>query len=107
MRAQEGQLFASHRTIFRGWLQPVDAVARTAQIRLQDKCRSEALLGDNDGRDQVIEQAELALAADGQFLALRWAGMHKGAPILRAQGRSRSSFRLSSPLESTTSRRSL
>src|SRR5262249_24704305 len=38
--------------------------------------RMEALLGDNDGRDQIIEQAGLALAADGRFLALRWSGMH-------------------------------
>ena len=48
--------------------------------------RSEALLGDNDGRDQVIEQAELALAADGQFLALRWAGMHNGGAYIEGAG---------------------
>src|SRR5207237_10771520 len=47
--------------------------------------RGEALLGDNDGRDQIIEQAELALDADGRVLALRWRGMEQsGAETGRA-----------------------
>ncbi|HXQ54178.1 MAG TPA: xanthine dehydrogenase family protein molybdopterin-binding subunit [Stellaceae bacterium] len=33
--------------------------------------RSESLMGDSHGRDQTVT-AELALAADGKFLALRW-----------------------------------
>src|SRR5271166_6313299 len=37
--------------------------------------RSEALLGDAQGRDQNVT-AELALDADGKFLALRWTGSH-------------------------------
>jgi len=37
--------------------------------------RSEALLGDAQGRDQNVS-AELALDADGKFLALRWTGSH-------------------------------
>jgi aerobic carbon-monoxide dehydrogenase large subunit len=48
--------------------------------------RTEALLGDNDGRDQVIEQAELALAADGRILALRWSGMHNAGAYVEAAG---------------------
>ncbi|MBV8506552.1 MAG: xanthine dehydrogenase family protein molybdopterin-binding subunit, partial [Alphaproteobacteria bacterium] len=37
--------------------------------------RSEAFLGDAQGRDQQVS-AELALDAEGRFLALRWTGMH-------------------------------
>jgi carbon-monoxide dehydrogenase large subunit len=37
--------------------------------------RTEALMGDAHGRDQTVS-AELALAADGKFLALRWKGYH-------------------------------
>ena len=44
------------------------------------------MLGDNAGRDQVIEQAELALAADGRFLALRWTGMHNVGAYIEAAG---------------------
>ena len=48
--------------------------------------RTEALLGDNDGRDQIVEQAELALAADGKFLALRWTGMHNAGAYIEGAG---------------------
>jgi aerobic carbon-monoxide dehydrogenase large subunit len=48
--------------------------------------RTDGLLGDNDGRDQVIEQAELALAGDGRFLALRWTGMHNVGAYIEAAG---------------------
>ena len=37
--------------------------------------RTEALLGDNQARDQTVD-AELALDAAGRFLALRWSGTH-------------------------------
>jgi|HubBroStandDraft_6_1064221.scaffolds.fasta_scaffold51914_2 carbon-monoxide dehydrogenase large subunit len=47
--------------------------------------RTEALLGDDDGRDQTVE-AELALAADGQFLALRWTGMHNAGAYIEGAG---------------------
>jgi carbon-monoxide dehydrogenase large subunit len=47
--------------------------------------RTEALLGDDDGRDQTVE-AELALAADGRFLALRWAGMHNAGAYIEGAG---------------------
>jgi carbon-monoxide dehydrogenase large subunit len=48
--------------------------------------RTEALLGDNDGRDQTVEEAELALAADGRFLALRWSGMHNAGAYIEGAG---------------------
>jgi carbon-monoxide dehydrogenase large subunit len=47
--------------------------------------RTEALLGDDDGRDQVVE-AELALAADGRFLAFRWTGMHNAGAYIEGAG---------------------
>jgi aerobic carbon-monoxide dehydrogenase large subunit len=47
--------------------------------------RTEALLGDNQGRDQKVD-AELALDADGRFLALRWSGMHNAGAYIEAYG---------------------
>jgi aerobic carbon-monoxide dehydrogenase large subunit len=47
--------------------------------------RSEALLGDYDGRDHNVE-AELALDADGRFLALRWTGMHNVGAYIEGAG---------------------
>jgi aerobic carbon-monoxide dehydrogenase large subunit len=47
--------------------------------------RSEALLGDYHGRDQKV-MAELALAADGRFLALRWTGSHNIGAYIEGAG---------------------
>ena len=47
--------------------------------------RSEALLGDYDGRDQNVA-AELALDADGRFLALRWTGSHNVGAYIEGAG---------------------
>src|SRR5262252_4317671 len=47
--------------------------------------RSEALLGDNHGRDQNVT-AELALDADGKFLALRWTGSHNVGAYIEGAG---------------------
>ena len=47
--------------------------------------RTEALLGDDAGRDQTVE-AELALAGDGRFLALRWTGMHNAGAYIEGAG---------------------
>jgi aerobic carbon-monoxide dehydrogenase large subunit len=47
--------------------------------------RSEALLGDNHGRDQNVT-AELALDADGKFLALRWTGSHNAGAYIEGAG---------------------
>jgi carbon-monoxide dehydrogenase large subunit len=47
--------------------------------------RSEALLGDYAGRDQNVS-AELALATDGKFLALRWTGSHNAGAYIEGAG---------------------
>src|SRR5712692_4642735 len=47
--------------------------------------RSEALLGDYAGRDQNVS-AELALDADGRFLALRWTGSHNVGAYIEGAG---------------------
>ncbi len=47
--------------------------------------RSEALLGDYDGRDQKVS-AELALDMDGRFLALRWTGAHNVGAYIEGAG---------------------
>lgn len=47
--------------------------------------RSEALLGDYAGRDQRVS-AELALDADGKFLALRWTGSHNIGAYIEGAG---------------------
>jgi aerobic carbon-monoxide dehydrogenase large subunit len=47
--------------------------------------RSEAMLGDYAGRDQEVE-AELALDADGRFLALRWTGAHNAGAYIEGAG---------------------
>jgi carbon-monoxide dehydrogenase large subunit len=47
--------------------------------------RSEALMGDNHGRDQTVT-AELALAADGRFLALRWQALHNVGAYIEGAG---------------------
>jgi carbon-monoxide dehydrogenase large subunit len=47
--------------------------------------RSEALLGDYQGRDQHVN-AELVLDADGKFLALRWTGSHNVGAYIEGAG---------------------
>ena len=47
--------------------------------------RSEALLGDYEGRDQNVT-AELALDADGKFLGLRWTGSHNAGAYIEGAG---------------------
>jgi aerobic carbon-monoxide dehydrogenase large subunit len=47
--------------------------------------RSEALLGDAQGRDQNVS-AELALDRDGKFLALRWTGSHNVGAYIEGAG---------------------
>jgi aerobic carbon-monoxide dehydrogenase large subunit len=47
--------------------------------------RAEALLGDNHGRDQEVD-AELALAADGKFLGLRWRALHNVGAYIEGAG---------------------
>ncbi len=47
--------------------------------------RSEALLGDAQGRDQNVT-AELALDTDGKFLGLRWTGSHNAGAYIEGAG---------------------
>jgi carbon-monoxide dehydrogenase large subunit len=47
--------------------------------------RSEALLGDYEARDQQVT-AELALDAEGRFLALRWTGSHNAGAYIEGAG---------------------
>jgi carbon-monoxide dehydrogenase large subunit len=47
--------------------------------------RSEAFLGDCEGRDQNVT-AELALDADGKFLGLRWTGSHNAGAYIEGAG---------------------
>jgi aerobic carbon-monoxide dehydrogenase large subunit len=74
----------------KGPVYPEEAVAVWAARRVERPVkwipsRAEALLGDADGRDQVVE-AELALAADGWFLGLRWTGMHNAGAYIEGAG---------------------
>jgi carbon-monoxide dehydrogenase large subunit len=75
----------------KGQLYPEEAIVTWAARRVGRPVkwipsRTEAMLGDNDGRDQAIELAELALAADGRFLALRWTGMHNAGAYIEGAG---------------------
>jgi aerobic carbon-monoxide dehydrogenase large subunit len=47
--------------------------------------RHEALMGDDHGRDQRVT-AELALARDGKFLALRWSALHNIGAYIEGAG---------------------
>ncbi len=47
--------------------------------------RSEAMLGDDQGRDLNVS-AELALDKDGKFLALRWKGVHNVGAYIEGSG---------------------
>jgi carbon-monoxide dehydrogenase large subunit len=75
----------------KGQLYPEEAIVVWAARRVGRPVkwipsRMEALLGDNDGRDQFVEQAELALAADGSFLGFRWTGMHNAGAYIEGAG---------------------
>ncbi len=64
----------------KGCMHPEDALVLWASRRVGRPVkwiadRSEALIGDDQGRDQTLE-GELALDGDGRFLALRWRAMH-------------------------------
>ena len=64
----------------KGCLHPEDALVIWASRRVGRPVkwiaeRSEALIGDDQGRDQTLE-GELALDGNGKFLALRWRAMH-------------------------------
>src|SRR6266851_861188 len=74
----------------KGNVYPEEAVALWAAHRVGRPVkwipsRSEALLGDYQGRDQNVS-AELALDANGKFLALRWTGSHNVGAYIEGAG---------------------
>src|SRR6185437_2871937 len=74
----------------KGNLYPEEAVVPWAAKRVGRPVkwipnRSEALLGDDQGRDLHVS-AELALDADGKFLALRWKGLHNVGAYIEGSG---------------------
>ena len=74
----------------KGNLYPEEAVAVWAARRVGRPIkwipsRSEAMLADYQGRDQNVD-AELALDADGKFLALRWTGSHNIGAYIEGAG---------------------
>src|SRR6266567_7442563 len=74
----------------KGQIYPEEAVIVWAARRIGHPVkwiptRSEALLGDNQGRDQNVT-AEVALDADGKFLALRWTGSHNVGAYIEGAG---------------------
>ena len=74
----------------KGNVYPEEAVVLWAAQRVRRPVkwiptRSEALLGDNQGRDQNVT-AELALDADGKFVGLRWTGSHNAGAYIEGAG---------------------
>ena len=74
----------------KGGVYPEEAVVVWAARRVSRPVkwipsRSEALLGDYQARDQSVS-AELALDADGRFLALRWTGLHNVGAYIEGAG---------------------
>jgi carbon-monoxide dehydrogenase large subunit len=74
----------------KGNLYPEEAVVLWAARRVGRPVkwipsRSEALLGDYQGRDQQVA-AELALDAEGKFLGLRWTGSHNIGAYIEGAG---------------------
>jgi len=74
----------------KGQVYPEDAIVCWAARRVGRPVkwiatRGEALMGDNHGRDQTVT-AELALAADGRFLALRWTALHNVGAYIEGAG---------------------
>ncbi|MBM3559969.1 MAG: xanthine dehydrogenase family protein molybdopterin-binding subunit, partial [Alphaproteobacteria bacterium] len=74
----------------KGLVYPEEAVVTWAAGRLRRpvkwiSTRAEALMGDDQGRDQHVD-AELALDRDGRFLALRWTGLHNVGAYVEGAG---------------------
>ena len=74
----------------KGATYPEDALVVWASKRLGRPVkwisdRSEAMLTDNQGRDQVLE-GSLALDNDGKFMALRWRAMQNGGAYIPGSG---------------------
>jgi carbon-monoxide dehydrogenase large subunit len=74
----------------KGQIYPEEAVVVWASQRIGRPvkwiaARSESLMADNHGRDQTVT-AELALARDGKFLALRWRALNNVGAYIEGAG---------------------
>ncbi|MGE0253586.1 MAG: xanthine dehydrogenase family protein molybdopterin-binding subunit [Alphaproteobacteria bacterium] len=74
----------------KGLVYPEEAVVTWAAGRLRRpvkwiSTRAEALMGDDQGRDQHVD-AEMALDKDGRFLALRWTALHNVGAYVEGAG---------------------
>ncbi|MBO21710.1 MAG: carbon monoxide dehydrogenase [Rhodospirillaceae bacterium] len=74
----------------KGHVYPEEAVVAWACKRVERPVkwiatRSEAMMGDDHGRDQTVE-AELALDENGKFLALRWHALHNVGAYIEGAG---------------------
>jgi len=74
----------------KGHVYPEEAIVAWACKRVERPVkwiatRSEAMMGDDHGRDQTVD-AELALDADGKFIALRWHALHNVGAYIEGAG---------------------
>lgn len=74
----------------KGHVYPEEAVVAWACKRVERPVkwiatRSEAMMGDDHGRDQTVE-AELALDENGKFVALRWNALHNVGAYIEGAG---------------------
>ncbi|MEP4379241.1 MAG: xanthine dehydrogenase family protein molybdopterin-binding subunit [Alphaproteobacteria bacterium] len=74
----------------KGHVYPEEAVVAWACKRVERPVkwiatRSEAMMGDDHGRDQTVE-AELALDENGKFVALRWHALHNVGAYIEGAG---------------------
>jgi carbon-monoxide dehydrogenase large subunit len=74
----------------KGHVYPEEAIVAWACKRVERPVkwiatRSEAMMGDDHGRDQTVE-AELALDENGKFVALRWHALHNVGAYIEGAG---------------------
>ena len=74
----------------KGHVYPEEAIVAWACKRIERPVkwvatRSESMMGDDHGRDQTVD-AELALDADGKFIALRWNALHNVGAYIEGAG---------------------
>jgi carbon-monoxide dehydrogenase large subunit len=74
----------------KGHVYPEEAIVAWACKRVERPVkwiatRSEAMMGDDHGRDQTVE-AELALDKNGKFVALRWHALHNVGAYIEGAG---------------------
>jgi aerobic carbon-monoxide dehydrogenase large subunit len=74
----------------KGHVYPEEAIVAWACKRVERPVkwiatRSESMMGDDHGRDQTVD-AELALDAEGKFVALRWNALHNVGAYIEGAG---------------------